>query len=1245
MKILKISGKNLASLAAEFSVDFEQEPLASSGLFAISGPTGAGKSTLLDALCLALYDATPRLQKISRGAGLLPDVGAETVSAQDPRTLLRRGAAEAHAEVDFVGNDGLRYRARWSVRRARSKAAGGLQKSTMSLHRLPDLIALGGTKTEVAQEIAQRIGLSFEQFTRAVLLAQNEFSAFLKTEENERGELLETLTGSAIYSQISKRAFERYKAEQMLMQRLVARLADQAPLALELRVALDASSAQADSVLAAIDQRKAMLEQHLRWQQAAAQLRQNEAHAELALAGANAEVDAAAARRRTLSTLEAAEPARPLLAESTRLGAEQVTLRAALAGSDVQLQRAVEMQQQAALALAGAIEQLHTAEHAQRDAAPRLDLAKALDASVAALSPTHLQAQAARDAAVTEAITAGQALQAMVLAQQEAHDALRSGETWLGEHRAWEAMAQQWPRWDKLLAQAEHGAASGRALAAQLADARQGGASAAAAETAATGAAIESARTLEAAEAVRQQSIAALAAFDGAQLDAARQTLAQRRDSLDGAERTWTELAATRVRAQQASAQSAQLASAGAAARRQLEQALAAESALAAAAGQAERALKAAQLACADSVEDLRANLVDGEPCPVCGSQAHPYQRQNAQLHALLAKLQSQQDGCRLQVSDNLSQQASQRALGTAISAQVETLARECASLAESTARLEADWSVHALAAEAPADTLRATWFASELATLKAYAKELDIQERAARGAAQTRELAQQTCDQAAARHVQLIEAASVARAASANVRAVHAALTDKHALSDAALGALLDDLDAAFEGDWRDQWQAAPAPFRSARADQARQWMQQFGLQAVRAASLGKLDAEHGACQVRLEQARKLENAAQTGFAQVDADIAARRLERGALWEGSATREVELALAGAINGARMGLTAQQTASELAKQTEIRAREALDNHRHRLDAVCVAATVAANAVSTWVERFSGRHPALDRLDDLAALLATDPDAIAGERAALGAIDVAAANAATVLAERHARRQQHDQDAPAGLADRGQALAEGLAALIEQRKQAHDEATALQLQIAQDASRRTNSQATLEAIERQQLVERRWGRLSELIGSSDGKKFRNYAQQFTLDVLLGYANAHLAQLARRYRLERVAGAGGPSLGLMVRDDDMGGEVRGVNSLSGGESFLVSLALALGLASLSSNRVRVESLFIDEGFGSLDSETLRIAMDALDGLQSMGRKVGVISHVQEMTERIATRIIVQPAGGGRSSVTVQ
>ena len=245
----------------------------------------------------------------------------------------------------------------------------------------------------------------------------------------------------------------------------------------------------------------------------------------------------------------------------------------------------------------------------------------------------------------------------------------------------------------------------------------------------------------------------------------------------------------------------------------------------------------------------------------------------------------------------------------------------------------------------------------------------------------------------------------------------------------------------------------------------------------------------------------------------------------------------------------------------------------------------------------------------------------------------------------MLAERRNQRALHLQSAPPDDSNDAAALAAMLETLNSARKESHEAATALRLQLGEDDGRRERAQAMMAEIEKQQLIELRWGRMNELIGSADGKKFRNYAQQFTLDVLLGYANSHLGQLAKRYRLERVMSPSGPSLGLMVRDQDMGGEVRSVNSLSGGESFLVSLALALGLASLSSNRVRVESLFIDEGFGSLDSETLRVAMDALDGLQSMGRKVGVISHVQEMTERIATRIIVQPAGGGTSSVTVQ
>jgi DNA repair protein SbcC/Rad50 len=144
MKILAIRGKNLASLAGEFEIDFQQQPLASAGLFAISGPTGAGKSTLLDALCLALYDKTPRLQQAGGKGVQLRDVGEETLAPHDARNLLRRGCAEAYAEVDFVGNDRRHYRSRWSVRRARGRIDGKLQAAEMELTQLMDQQRLGG---------------------------------------------------------------------------------------------------------------------------------------------------------------------------------------------------------------------------------------------------------------------------------------------------------------------------------------------------------------------------------------------------------------------------------------------------------------------------------------------------------------------------------------------------------------------------------------------------------------------------------------------------------------------------------------------------------------------------------------------------------------------------------------------------------------------------------------------------------------------------------------------------------------------------------------------------------------------------------------------------------------------------------------------------------------------------------------------------------------------------------------------
>src|SRR5436190_5134452 len=172
MKIQCIRIKNLASLEGVTEIDFTQEPLSSAGIFAITGPTGAGKSTILDALCLALYGKTPRYLQAKESGIEIMDVQGSAISQGDVRGILRDGTGEGFAEVDFAGVDAQRYRATWRVRRARDKAEGSLQQYSITLKNIDTNTDIPGRKNEVLEEIEQRVGLNFEQFTRSVLLAQ-----------------------------------------------------------------------------------------------------------------------------------------------------------------------------------------------------------------------------------------------------------------------------------------------------------------------------------------------------------------------------------------------------------------------------------------------------------------------------------------------------------------------------------------------------------------------------------------------------------------------------------------------------------------------------------------------------------------------------------------------------------------------------------------------------------------------------------------------------------------------------------------------------------------------------------------------------------------------------------------------------------------------------------------------------------------------------------------------------------------
>ena len=190
---------------------------------------------------------------------------------------------------------------------------------------------------------------------------------------------------------------------------------------------------------------------------------------------------------------------------------------------------------------------------------------------------------------------------------------------------------------------------------------------------------------------------------------------------------------------------------------------------------------------------------------------------------------------------------------------------------------------------------------------------------------------------------------------------------------------------------------------------------------------------------------------------------------------------------------------------------------------------------------------------------------------------------------------------------------------------------------LKYQLDANANAVLENQSRQREIEAQRIECRRWDNLKELIGSADGKKFRNFAQGLTFEIMVGLANQQLQRMSDRYLLVRDKSE---PLELNVIDSYQGGQIRSTRNLSGGESFIVSLALALGLSQMSSRNIKLDSLFLDEGFGSLDEDALQTALDTLASLQGDGKLIGIISHVPALKERISTQIQVEPKSSGKS-----
>lgn len=985
MKILAIRGRNLASLEGDFEIDFTVEPLLSAGIFAISGPTGAGKSTLLDTMCLALFARTPRTDQAKENNVKLQDVSNEQLSQSDPRFLLRRGTSSGFAEVDFMALNGHRYRTRWSVARARDKENGRLQNPRLALYNLDKEEEEQGTRSDLQARIIDLIGLTFEQFTRSVLLAQNDFSTFLKAEQGEKASLLEKLTGTELYSAISRQIFERNARA---------------------KEAFDLIQTRIQGIELLTDEEENDLRTRL------------------------------AGTEKELQRVEKAKAEQQALQEAVRSIEQQITIR----------QR---QQKEAADKLVHATELLTVARHEYEKG---VEEQQQSEARFKSLQQEILQARKLDiqlDTAIRDLSHSEQQLKNVMLRKEEAEKKYQAAV--LRRRQGAEEIARL-TAWRERYKKKERIAEQLSALLLHL--------DAASATRSGMEAAVRSIETL-------RQEMAAL----NKQLSDLQQTSANKQQALKRAEADYRNLE-EELKAVDAPALDKQIEKL----RQEREQLL----------------IEQARLEASGNIKDLRGRLQDGQPCPVCGSTHHPFANQVpvAPVSALTLQLQD-------------------------LSNKKETYV---------------------------AHTRHLTRLQQQLLQLH---KELADSEAACKEMAGKQQLA-----------------ASRQEREEAIVKEQSTLLTQSLSAADLLFG----------NSEWQKAWLQNPETFRKTLTDFARQWHENTE-------KLHQLE--------RQESAQKAECESLASFLP--------SLEKQAEESGQ-LHEKNRAAFSSLQAERKKLLNGRSADSV-EQEYIRRMEELKERLKKLSAT-----------------------------------QTEQSGIADQTR--GIADQIAKDLTEASADLLRRKAALDKWTADYLDSSG---GEPLEVILSRYTQ---EKTELAFRLRTQTENKAKVSGLQEELNVRRTESERWAKLNELAGSADGAKFRRIAQGYTLDILLNYANVQLRELTRRYRLERVP----ETLALQVIDRDMCDEVRTVYSLSGGESFLVSLALALGLSSLSSNRMRVESLFIDEGFGSLDAETLRVAMDALESLRTQGRKIGVISHVQEMTERIPVRICVNRAGNGRSFLEV-
>lgn len=1216
MRILQIQFKNLNSLTGEWSIDFTHPAYMSNGIFAITGPTGAGKTTILDAICLALYGRTPRLNRVNKG-------GNEVMSRQ---------TGECFAEVTFETQKG-RFRCHWSQHRSRKKSDGELQASKHEISDADSGRILASKVSDVAGHIEEVTGMDFDRFTRSMLLAQGGFAAFLQASPDERAPILEQITGTEIYSQISIKVHELRSGERSKLDIMLAELTGMQLLDKDTETQLRADLDTKDGMEKELKLLFLNLGNAINWLTRVADLEKD-------ITTLNEQWSDFEGRRLAfqpeMDRLNRANKAVEIDGDYAKLsalreqqGKETGNLRDAqdkLPMQESLLAGAHRSRQEAADALEKTRE-FRTQETELIKKVREMDLTlkerrSQLDTLAASITKAEGQGREYRDSMANSDVSLRKLKTELVdIEKYLSEHAVESGlvTTLAAIERVFDSFREKDGKYRKaceeLATASKDKDAADDAFTKQKETHEKVRAGLAKAE--------EDHRKLTA------DIITLLNERDLAEWRDELEAMKERRHLLEQTTQTLERIYGTHSKLDELKIGHESLKTELSQLTDEIKSGVAKKEGL-----EKEVEHLETQVTLLNRIRDLeeeRKRLEDGKPCPLCGATDHPYAEGNVpamdkaeselkyakdqfkDTSDKLAKLHVKQVGIGNDIKQNLidTQQYKDALAGDE---------RHCTE-AFADLKIEATSEMRQIIINGELSTVqgRISEFSKVIGEVeekskkgKDVQKSLEADRKASSESEKSLQDIRHKLETAEVAHNRLVKECGILSEETSKAESEALRVIEPYGIESISVKKLDVVLESLTQR--RDVWQ-------------------------VRQNAKGEHENKIKAVLSEIDKIQTLDN-------KINEDLQAKRKENDAL-----AKQVEN-----LNKDRLNLYGDKNTDNEEKRLADAVKEVenlLEKTREEYGRIEQDVNNLKTRISSLTDSTFNRTSELELSEQgliTRLMLAGFEDEADYKTACLPETE---RNRLTKRAE-ELRREQTELDTrridkTKALKDEldqkvteqpREILQQDLASCETSLKTIQQGTGAIKHRLTENETLRIKQQGRVINIEAQKKEYERWDILYALIGSSDGKKYRNFAQGLTFEMMVSHANRQLKEMTDRYLLVRDKAQ---PLELNVIDNYQAGEIRSTKNLSGGESFIVSLALALGLSHMASRKVRVDSLFLDEGFGTLDEDALETALETLSSLQESGKLIGVISHVPALKERISTQIQVIPETGGRSSIS--